>query len=75
MADAKKTTKKAVKQATVIKSLKELEKDLAAKQTDLFDARKSHRGGELVNPRVITQTRKEIARLMTAINASKKESK
>lgn len=75
MAESKKTTKK----AEVVKSLEDLRKDLASKQADLLASRKSHRSGELVNPRVLGTTRKEIARLHTAIRAaelaSKKESK
>ncbi len=75
MAESKKTTKK----AEVVKSLEDLRKDLIAKQTDLLASRKSHRSGELVNPRVLGTTRKEIARLHTAIRAAelaaKKESK
>ena len=75
MAESKKTTKK----AEVVKSLEDLRKDLAAKQNDLLESRKSHRAGELVNPRVRGSIRKEIARLHTAIRAaelaSKKESK
>ena len=72
MAESKKTAKK----AEVVKSLEDLRKDLAAKQNDLLESRKSHRAGELVNPRVITTTRKEIARLMTAITeTSRKETK
>lgn len=69
MAEAKKTTKKVVATAEV-KSLAQLQKDLAAKQADLLTAQKSHRGGELVNPRVLGATRKEIARLHTAIRAT-----
>lgn len=74
MADAKKTTKK----ATEVKSIAELQKDLTAKQHDLVESRKSHRSGELVNPRILSTTRKEIARLHTAIRAAElaaKESK
>ena len=66
---ADKTTKKAVKPAKEVKSLADLQKDLEAKQQDILAARQGHRAGELVNPRVITQTRKEIARLKTAIRA------
>lgn len=66
---ADKTTKKAVKAASEVKSLADLQKDLLAKQQDILAARQGHRAGELVNPRVITQTRKEIARLKTAIRA------
>ena len=75
MAESKKTAKK----AEVVKSLEDLRKDLTAKQNDLLESRKSHRAGELVNPRVLGSIRKEIARLHTAIRAaelaSKKESK
>ena len=75
MAESKKTAKK----EEVVKSLEDLRKDLAAKQNDLLESRKSHRAGELVNPRVLGSIRKEIARLHTAIRAaelaSKKESK
>jgi ribosomal protein L29 len=84
MAEAKKPTaaaKKPVakKEATVVKSAEDLKKDLANKQNDLMESQRSHRNGELVNPRVITATRKEIARLHTAIRAAEladaKESK
>ena len=49
--------------------------DLAAKQQDLLDSRKSHRAGELVNPRVLGTIRKEIARLHTAIRAAEQATK
>lgn len=62
-----KATKKPVKAAVEVKSLGDLFKDLATKQNDLLTARQGHRAGELVNPRVITLTRKEIARIKTAI--------
>lgn len=65
MAEAKKTAKK----ADVVKSLDELRAELATKQNDLLESRRSHRAGELVNPRVLGQIRKEIARLKTAIRA------
>lgn len=54
-----------------VKSAAELEKDLAAKQQDLIDAKRSHKAGELVNPRVLRSTRKDIARLHTAIRETK----
>ena len=41
MAESKKTAKK----AEVVKSLEDLRKDLAAKQNDLLESRKSHRAG------------------------------
>ena len=74
MAESKKTAKK----AEVVKSIEDLRKDLAAKQNDLLESRKSHRAGELVNPRVLGSIRKEIARLHTAIRTAElaaKESK
>lgn len=63
----KKASPKATKKATEVKSLTALQEELAAKQADLIAAKRSHAGGELVNPRVLTITRKEIARLHTAI--------
>ena len=62
-------TKKTVKTASVVKSIDELRTELAAKRQELLDSRRSHKAGELVNPRVISQIRKEIARLNTAIRA------
>lgn len=64
MAKSTKNTKPAVK------TVDQLKTDLAAKQKDLIDAKLGHRQGELTNPRVITATRKEIARLHTAIKAA-----
>jgi len=74
MAEAKKTTKKTV-EATEVKDVTTLRADLAAKQQDLLDSRKSHRAGELVNPRVLGTIRKEIARLHTAIRAAEQAAK
>ncbi|MEO8691435.1 MAG: 50S ribosomal protein L29 [Candidatus Saccharimonas sp.] len=69
MATTKKPTKKIVKQATEIKSLAELQKDLATKLADQLTAKTSHRAGELVNPHTLGTIRKEIARLHTSIRA------
>lgn len=64
---AEKTTKaKAAPKAEL-----SLEQQLEAKRTDLHDAKKSLASGELVNPRVIGTLRKDIARLLTTINAQK----
>ena len=75
MADAKKTVAKAVAPKTLV----ELHAEVVIKRKDLMESKRSHRAGELINPRVITQTRKEIARLETAIRtaelAAQKESK
>lgn len=74
-----KKTEKAIKKATEIKTIDQLKADLAVKKNDLIDSKRGHKLGELTNPRVITVTRKEIARLHTAIRAAEmaeqKESK
>ena len=64
MATSKKTT--ATEEAP---TLEQLRADLATKQQDLLEARRSNAAGELVNPRAITRTRKEIARISTAIRS------
>jgi len=69
MAIIKKTAKKQPKDAVEIKSIDQLKKDLLAKQNDLIESKRGHKLGELTNPRVITITRKEIARLHTVIRA------
>jgi ribosomal protein L29 len=69
MADKKTTTKK----ATEVKTIDALQAELATKQADMLEARRGHAAGELANPRVITVTRKEIARLHTAIRKAELE--
>lgn len=66
----KKTEKKAAVKATEVKTIEQLAEELSAKQNDLIEARRSHAAGELINPRVLTSTKKEIARLHTAIRAA-----
>ena len=66
----KKATKKAAKPAEEVKTLEQLREELATKRKDLVDAKRGHRAGELQNPRVLGAARKDIARLMTAINAA-----
>ena len=71
-------TKKTAKTASVVKSIDKLRAELAAKRQELLDSCRSHKAGELVNPRALGQIRKEIARLHTAIRAAElaaKESK
>lgn len=63
---AEKSTKKAAPKAEL-----SLAEQLAAKRADLMEAKKSLVNGELVNPRVIGAYRKDIARLLTKINAQK----
>lgn len=78
MAETKKTTKTAApkptkQKATVVtagKSVEELRAELAQLHADHLDSRKSHVQGELINPRVLTTQRKNIARLHTAINSA-----
>jgi ribosomal protein L29 len=48
--------------------------ELTTKQTDLIQAKRGNAQGELTNPHVITVTRKEIARLHTAIRAAEIQS-
>ena len=80
MAEAKTTKKTAPKKAAVeVKTLEQLHEELASKKADQIAHKRSHAAGELVNPRVLTTIRKEIARLHTAIRAAElasiKESK
>lgn len=69
MATIKKTTK-VTKKADEIKTIDQLRTDLVSKTTDLLEARRGNAAGELTNPRIITVTRKEIARLQFAIRAN-----
>ncbi|MGK2896006.1 MAG: 50S ribosomal protein L29 [Candidatus Saccharimonadales bacterium] len=71
-------TEKTTKKAVTVKKELTLAEQVATKRTELFDMMRSLAAGELVNPRVITATRKDIARLLTAIRAEElaaKESK
>lgn len=61
----KKTT-----EAREVKTIEQLRADLVTKVTDQLAIKRGHAAGELANPRVITATRKEIARLHTAIRAA-----
>ena len=72
MADKKTTKAKstvAKKATVVVKTIVELRDELTAKTADLLQAKRGNAAGELANPRAITVTRKEIARLNTAIRA------
>lgn len=53
----------------------ELRTALAARQNDLLDYKRSLAAGELKNTRIIGTTRKDIARLMTAIRAAEQTGK
>lgn len=69
---ADKTTKKTVapKKDAEVKTIDQLREELATKKADQIASKRSHAAGELINPRVLTVTRKEIARLHTAIRAA-----
>ncbi len=54
---------------------KDLHNTLAQLRQELSDARRSLAANELPNPRVVNNTRREIARTLTAINASRKTAK
>ena len=72
MADKKTTKAKSTvtKKAAVVKTIAELRDELVAKTADLLQAKRGNAAGELANPHAITVTRKEIARLNTAIRAA-----
>lgn len=77
---AKKTTKKdapvKVEKTDLSQmSAADLHKFIADKRADMLAYRRSHRAGELINPRALTATRKEIARALTALGAQPKEEK
>jgi ribosomal protein L29 len=80
MAETKKTTKapatkvvKKTKEAAEVKTVEQLNDDLATLLAENLESRRSHRMGELVNPHVLTVQRKNIARLHTAIAAANRE--
>jgi len=64
----KKSTK-LTKDAVEVKSADQLKAELKTMQKDLVEFKRGHKLGELTNPRIITVTRKQIARLQTAILA------
>jgi ribosomal protein L29 len=64
------TAKKATKTAIEVKTIEDLQAELVTKKADMLAAKRGHKAGELQNPRVITTTRKDIARLHTAIRAA-----
>jgi ribosomal protein L29 len=66
---------KTTKKAQEVKTIEQLQTELTTKQADLLLARRGHALGELANPRVLTATKKEIARLHTAIRAAELNAK
>lgn len=63
------------KNAEIVKTTASSQEELMAKQADLLAAKQSHSAGELTNPRVLRALRREIARIMTTLNANNKETK
>ncbi len=61
--------KKTTAQVDTPKTVKQLQDELVTKRRDLAEAKRGHKLGELANPRVLATTRKEIARIKTAIKA------
>ena len=59
------------KEATTVKSVADLQTEVETLQIEYRETNRSHRMGELVNPRAITVQRKAIARALTALNAAK----
>ena len=67
---ATKKTVKTAQKATEVLTIDQHHVELLNARTNLIDAKRGHRMGELTNPRVITATRKKIARHLTAIRAA-----
>lgn len=65
---AKKAAPKKADKKTAVKG-----STLSELQANYHAARKSHQAGELVNPSVLGQYRKEIARKLTVQNSKKEE--
>jgi ribosomal protein L29 len=63
-------TKKSTKFDVKGKTVSELNQELLSSRNSLVEAKLSNRQGELINPRIITTTRKKIARILTAIKAT-----
>ena len=53
------------------RTVEDLQKELQTKRNDLIEARRSNASGELANPKIINSYRKDVARLLTEINARK----
>ena len=74
---ATKATKKTVKKVVDLskKTAAELQTELITTQTDLVEARRSHAARELVSTARITELKKHIARIKTAMTQLAKEEK
>lgn len=63
----------ATKKSDAVVAPQDLHKKLAELRKELADSKRAQAANELPNPRVITKTRREIARTLTELNASKKK--
>jgi ribosomal protein L29 len=63
--------KKPAVKAPAKKVEKSLDEQLADKRAELMELKRSRAAGDLVNPRALTAARKEVARLLTTMNAPK----
>jgi ribosomal protein L29 len=68
---AKTETSKKKITAPEVQSADKLRTSLAAKEADLLGYRRGHAAGELKNNSIINVTRKDIARLKTALSMEK----
>ena len=76
MATAKTTTKAPkAKKAVEVKTIDQLREDVTKLREDQRESLRSHKMGELINPRVITMQRKSIARALTALSFAEKSAK
>ncbi len=62
------------KEATAVKTVEELQAEVVTLQNEYRETQRSHRMGELVNPRALTVQRKAIARALTALNVATRTS-
>lgn len=63
------------KTTTEVKTIDQLQAELSKAQADIAISRRSHKQGELVNPKILNIQRKAIARIKTAITVAEKEAK
>ena len=65
-------SKAASKKAVEVKTLAQLQEELVKLRADHLESRRSHQSGEMVNPRILGEQRKSIARALTAIRAAQR---
>ncbi len=69
------TAKKQPKKAEAAQTVDEMKAALLVAQNDLVEAKRSHASRELVNTARITELRRTIARIHTALRAAQSEEK